>query len=207
MKTWFTADLHLGHDKVAQYRGFPDHVKHDEMILDNLRDTLKKGDQLWALGDVSGFPDTQSTAFEYLVQVAEDTETEMHLVSGNHDGTHPSSRMAPRRLQSYGLGLGYTNPFSSIQSLAAARIAGERALLCHFPYEGDHTDADRHVQYRPRDLGKIIIHGHTHATTPVSYSRQGSLQLCVSVDAWDMKPVSKDTLTTLVGIEREKEWQ
>lgn len=53
MTYWFTSDLHLGHEKVAELRGFPSVRKHDSVIVDNLLRSLNSGDKLFVLGDVS----------------------------------------------------------------------------------------------------------------------------------------------------------
>ena len=57
-------------------------------------------------------------------------------------------------------------------------------LLSHFPYDGDHTTTDREQQYRLRDLGLPIVHGHTHAAKIVTRSQEGTLQVHVGWDTW-----------------------
>lgn len=55
-QVWFTSDLHLGHGNIAARRerkdNFPQ-AHHDELILDNLANSLGKRDVLYVLGDVS----------------------------------------------------------------------------------------------------------------------------------------------------------
>lgn len=52
MVTYFTSDLHLGHNFVARKRGYSNTEEHDEAILETLKGTLKRRDVLWVLGDV-----------------------------------------------------------------------------------------------------------------------------------------------------------
>lgn len=46
------ADLHLGHDKAAKFRGFSSGIDHDERISENWRRTVTKRDVVYVLGDV-----------------------------------------------------------------------------------------------------------------------------------------------------------
>lgn len=191
MRDWLTADLHLGHARVAELRGFTSVEEHDDTIMANLGKMVQPGDRLWILGDISsGSEDGQRHALRVL-----DSHLfgrPMHLISGNHDSVHPMHSKAHKRWARHG------EVFSSVQSVASMKFAGERAILHHMPYDGDHTDTDRFEQWRVRDVGATIIHGHTHADFPLSTSREGTTQLCVSLDAWGMEPVAKETLEKIV---------
>jgi calcineurin-like phosphoesterase family protein len=92
--------------------------------------------------------------------------------------------------------------FDSVQAYARRRINGVQALLSHYPYAGagsDHTDVPRYGQHRLPDLGAVLLHGHTHlADQRLHLSDAGTPQVHVGVDAWAMKPVSLDTITTLL---------
>ncbi len=50
MKIWLITDTHLGHDKMVDYCGRP--LDHSNIILDNLKASLKEGDTLIHLGDI-----------------------------------------------------------------------------------------------------------------------------------------------------------
>lgn len=206
MTDWFTADLHLGHDKVAQLRGFSSTAEHDNTILTNLHHSIGDGSgRLWILGDLSVGNKHEAAALAALNKLAfrHMDATTLHLIAGNHDSVHPMSSQAHKVMDRYvRSGDNYMPTFASVATMASIKIAGERALLSHYPYDGDHRTIDRHEQFRPRDLKATIIHGHTHAPLPISYSDRGSLQICVSLDAWGMKPVTKDTLTRLI-----QEWK
>lgn len=201
MTDWFTADLHLGHEAVAKLRGTTND-EHTFMIWNNLIRTTNRGDRLYVLGDlVSGFenPNAELDRIADLSMTLDDNGVQMHVITGNHDLVHPSRSKAGRYL------FDYCNVVDSVANIGTLKIAGQRAVLSHYPYDGDHKAEDRDIQWRARDLGAPIIHGHTHASEPVSWSRQGTLQICVSLDAWDMHPVSKDELARLIERNQKKE--
>ena len=52
-KIWVISDLHLGHQKMALYRGFESVERHDELIIQNWNQRVRKGDTVWILGDIS----------------------------------------------------------------------------------------------------------------------------------------------------------
>ncbi|MFY2788469.1 metallophosphoesterase [Rhodococcus sp. MALMAid1271] len=176
MTVWFTSDLHLGHQKVAQERGFDDPDAHDVAIYDSLESTLKRGDQLWILGDMTvGGSAAEAAALFGLGAIAAPAHgIELHLIAGNHDSCHP---MANRN--SHNRQRAFLETFTSVQLFARRRIAGQPVMSSHFPYRGDHSPQDRGVQYRLPDLGEYVLHGHTH-----SPSVGTGKQIHVGWDAW-----------------------
>jgi calcineurin-like phosphoesterase family protein len=77
--------------------------------------------------------------------------------------------------------------------------------LSHFPYEGDSHDGDRYTKFRLEDKGTPLIHGHTHAeydklgkAARVSFSKSGTLQIHVGMDAWDYTPVDEARILRLM---------
>ena len=53
-KIFITSDLHLGHAKLAEIRGFGSVKDHDECIIQNIADVIKnKRYVLWLLGDIA----------------------------------------------------------------------------------------------------------------------------------------------------------
>jgi len=190
MSVWFTSDLHLGHQKVAQERGFDDPDAHDVAIYDILEATLKRGDQLWILGDMTvGGSAAEAGALFGLGAIAAPAHgIELHLIAGNHDSVHP---MANRN--SHNRQRAFMQTFTSVQLFARRKIAGQPVLLSHFPYEGDHSEADRGVQYRLRDEGEWLLHGHTHSADRTD----GTRQLHVGWDAW-RRPVHLDEIADII---------
>ncbi len=62
------------------------------------------------------------------------------------------------------------------------------------PYEGDSGDEDRHLDWRPTDEGRVLLHGHVHST----WRRNGRM-INVGVDVWDYEPVPEQTIIDLVA--------
>lgn len=177
---WLTSDTHFGHQKVAELRGFDSVEAHDRTILHNLS-KIPSGDVLWHLGDVAmgGWKDT--------ILPLRTLPFDIHAVLGNHDRPHPSMSSAHNHLAEFQT----LGGFKSVQTMATIRFNGEDFLLSHFPYSGD-TDGrmeERFTQYRLRDEGKILIHGHTHSSYKWSSTAQGTSQIHVGLDAWNLKPV------------------
>ena len=189
MTDFFTADLHLCHPAVAQMRGFGTAGEHDEQVLSNLDRDLSPGDRLFILGDLSkGSGDPEDRALELLEELRQSTAAELHLIAGNHDS------VSPHRSKWIQAAEAMSPTFASVSGSGTLKIAGTRAMLSHYPYDGDHSAVDRHTQLRLRDVGAPVIHGHTHAREVLSHSAQGTPQVCVSLDAWDLRPASKEEL-------------
>jgi calcineurin-like phosphoesterase family protein len=202
MRTFYTSDLHFGHRLVAGKRGFgtvveytemtdgepvtfrrvdvsPEQVaEHDATLIANWNRIVSPGDQVWVLGDVTlyGILDV----IERVSQLYGDKR----LVLGNHDEGHPVHRGSHKKLALY------RGVFESVHTSESVRLEGQDVLLSHFPYEGDgEGKTDRFAQWRLRDEGLAIIHGHTHLPGQLTRSDKGSLQIHVGLDAWEMKPV------------------
>ncbi|HUK71381.1 MAG TPA: metallophosphoesterase family protein [Streptosporangiaceae bacterium] len=186
---WFTSDTHFRHKMVAGLRGFETPEAHDYEIVRRWNAAVRPEDAVWHLGDV-GMGKTDD-AFWACVDALNGTK---HLITGNHDAAWPGHRDSHKRQREW------LDHFASVQALARRRIGEHHVLLSHFPYQGDHTEVDRCGQYRLRDLGMWLLHGHTH-----SKERRGPFhpgiamlgaepqpvmrQLHVGLDAWDLTPV------------------
>lgn len=194
MALFFVADLHIGHRFVSELRGFVDPGIHDYVLAQRWDDTVTdKNDHVWVLGDISvGGKAAQRKALEWVSE----RRGVKHLVLGNHDGPFPGNRDSHKWLPEY------TEVFSSVQFAARRKILGQSVVLAHLPFDGDHG-VDRYPQWRLRDLGTPILHGHTHSQEKVSYSGNGTLQIHVGVDAWDLRPVSLGEIEKLMeGVAR-----
>lgn len=189
---YFTADLHLCHEKVAKIRGFDSVPDHDYSVIKALSKVAHSGNQIYILGDISG-GGRESTALGTLALTFMHKDADLHLICGNHDSFHPMHRHYAKNRESALLNAA----FKTVDTLGTFRHNKGKVMLSHFPYAGDRGE-DRYPEYRLNDVGKPIVHGHTHSENVVSYSDKGSLQLCVSLDAWDMKPVPKHTLATVI---------
>jgi calcineurin-like phosphoesterase family protein len=176
--TWLMADPHLGHGLAAKLRGFDDVAQHDTTIIRNIRRRVQYQDTLFLLGDLAfnGWADRV-----HRLRIA----AELHIILGNHD--RPAVNNS--RGHTYQRQLMDLTGAQSVLPFARISHEGQTFLLSHYPYDGDHG-ADRYEQWRLRDLGVPIIHGHTHSSEKLSYSKLGTPQICVSAEAWDMQPAS-----------------
>ena len=201
---FFTSDMHIGHRKVARDRAervgvpFPEGdfgdqdciAWHDDFIAQRWDDVVAPEDIVIVVGDISIGGKAQFAALEWFRR----RPGVKHIVTGNHDGAHPSNRDFARWMPHY------TEVFASVAPFARRKIAGNDVMISHYPYNGDHTNVDRDVQYRMRDEGMPIIHGHTHSSRQFSHSARRTPQVHIGVDAWDYTPVRVDDVARTFGM-------
>lgn len=202
MGVLFTSDLHLGHAKVAAKRGFMSSAEHDLEVSRRWASVVRPDDDVYVLGDATG--NASRVSLDWAFQVLAALPGRKHLVWGNHDGGHPMHRDAHKFVRRY------LEVFESVNSAARRRIYGREVLLSHFPYERD-RDEVRHTQWRLRDEGLPLLHGHTHGDErlTVTDSWTGTrgprrarianrVEVHVGLDAWDLTPVPLDVVHGLL---------
>lgn len=196
MTTFFTSDLHIGDRSVARYRGFGDDGAsyHDNTLARRWDRTVADDDEVWVLGDVSGSRNRRA-ALDWI----SDRTGVKHLITGNNDGAHPMFADAPAALPLY------LEVFASVASAGRQEwiLPGDvpaEVLLSHFPFSGEGGRMeDRFTQWRLRDLGVPVIHGHVHTTDRVTRSDpRGTLQIHIGVDAWNLMPVPQDRVMAMM---------
>lgn len=74
----FISDLHFGHDKIAQIRGFKDSTEQDEYIISEWNKNVHKRDLIYILGDISRNDISQYYKLGLL-------QGKKVLIAGNHD--------------------------------------------------------------------------------------------------------------------------
>jgi calcineurin-like phosphoesterase family protein len=177
MTVWFTSDIHFGHRLVADHRGFKDDTQaHDETIIENWVGSVRKDDIIWVLGDLTLHSPGPA------LEIIRDLPGRKQFIAGNHDACHPMHREAHRHQARF------LEVFESVQPFARQKWSGQTFLLSHFPYERDRGEA-RYMQYRLPDHGEYLIHGHTHGQ-----ERFMGREIHVGLDAWDLAPVSLETI-------------
>jgi calcineurin-like phosphoesterase family protein/diadenosine tetraphosphate (Ap4A) HIT family hydrolase len=184
---WFTSDTHFGHRAMIDRGWRPQYASVADMnadLIDRWNTSVRPADTVWHLGDWGLGP-----AAEHLAILARLHGT-IHLVTGNHDKPWPGNRDAHKHQAAW-----IRAGFASVQAFARRRIAGQQVLLSHFPYEGDHTGQDRADQYRLRDLGLPLLHGHVHDEWRIR-----GRQLNVGVDVHDFRPVHLDEVAHLLEL-------
>lgn len=181
---YYTSDFHLGHEKIAQMRGFDTVAEHDAAILDRWRETVGPRDIVHLLGDMTG-----GGKIDEMLETVAALPGIKHLVPGNHCPVHPSNRRAARWQRRY------LEVFESVQPFARHKIGGHDVLLSHFPYTEDHTETPRYTQYRLADEDRWLLHGHTHSPRKVSSPRE----IHVGVDAWDFAPAAREAIAAIIA--------
>jgi calcineurin-like phosphoesterase family protein len=167
--TYYTADPHLGHRFVAKTRGFGEDVSaHDAAIVDHWAATVRKDDIVYVLGDVAVSSPT------YALGVLAALPGRKRLITGNHDRAGAQFRDAPR------WDVIYRQAFEWIAPFGRRRIAGRQVLMSHWPYYLDREVPPRDEQYRLRDHGAMLLHGHLHSNEV----RTSPTEIHVGWDAW-----------------------
>ena len=184
-RTFFTSDLHLGHQLVSDMRGFTTTGSHDEALAQRWDAAINRNDAVWVLGDISGGGrGSQLAALDWLSQ----RPGKKHLVSGNHDTVHPMHLTAHTVLPDY------LRVFETVQSAARRQIAKRNCLLSHFPYTTNAlVDRRDFSQWQLPDRGDWLLHGHIHRDV-----QQVGHQIHVGLDAWGLAPVLLDTIANML---------
>lgn len=173
---FYTSDTHFNHHFIARDRGHGNAEEHDEYLIEAFNRELTKRDHLWILGDVF-----MGSITAGLPQVAR-LKGIKHLVLGNHDAAHPMHKKSHAQLRRF------YEVFESVHLHEQHRINDQDVLLSHYPYKGDHKPEDRDTQWRLRDEGRWLLHGHVHKMWGIN-----GRQINVGVDV-NAGPVHRDLI-------------
>ena len=195
MTTWFTSDLHFGHEKIAQYTGRPyDSVPemNDDIVV-RWNSHTKPEDTVYVLGDVC-----MGKLDESLLYISQLNGRKI-LVPGNHDRMFDAKGAKHERAIQRYLDAGFDEIVSYHSPLFIAISSPEIALVVqahHLPYNGDSGENDdRYEAFRPTphpESAGRLLHGHTHGR----WRKKGDM-IDVGVDAWGGYPVSERELVDL----------
>ncbi|HTN99244.1 MAG TPA: hypothetical protein VL068_01110, partial [Microthrixaceae bacterium] len=187
MQTWFTSDLHLGHNNIIRYcaRPFSSVDEMDEALVQRWNETVADEDRIWVLGDFALGDIGASLALTSTLRGRK------ILLAGNHDRCWAGTGKKTHEWTERYLEAGFDEVLQGEQTMS---IVGEQVRLCHFPYEGDSHDHDRFVGNRPIDDGGWLLHGHVHERW-----RQRQRMINVGVDVNDFCPVSIDEIAQMIA--------
>ncbi|WP_062384545.1 metallophosphoesterase [Demequina iriomotensis] len=171
---WFTADLHLRHQLVADVRGFASTNAHDEAICSAWWNVVDNDDIVYVLGDLT------VREHAYALNRIATLPGRKRLILGNHDAAHP---LFADYAEAESM---YRDVFESVGTHGIRAFDGAVAMLSHFPFDGDSYTDDSSERHRLRDVGLPVIHGHTHSTEQLTRSSTGTLQIHVGLDAHGM---------------------
>lgn len=146
---WVTSDTHFWHEESLDLykRPFLDVEAMNDAFIDAINGAVRKGDELWHLGDfVGGLPWKKQPrrAVKLARACRERIRCErVHLVRGNHD---------PRLS-------GFERLFASVHDIATWKgweRGAHRIVLCHYPL----------LSWQGRWNGALHLHGHLHGGLP-----------------------------------------
>lgn len=138
----FISDTHFGHKNIIQYsnRPFSSVDEMNEAMIENWNKVVKKGDDVYHLGDVSFVPLTETKA------ILKRLNGNIHIIWGNHDKT----------LQANISELISSQAVRSVQHYKELKINGSHLVLFHF---GQRVWNKSHH-------GSIHLYGHSHGSLP-----------------------------------------
>lgn len=200
-KVFYTSDIHIGHKFVAGTRGFlkdehkgkeidftnkdklPADVRewtdpnaHDNWLANIWDNSIRDIDTVYLLGDMS------MSGGDECLKWLDARPGKKYLIAGNHDPVHPSNHDSERHAEKW------RPHFADIQAFSRRRLGGHQVLMSHFPYSGrgaeGHGVRERHTQYRFKDMGLPLLHGHTHGKEKVHFSDYGTPEIHVGIDSW-----------------------
>lgn len=188
---WYTSDLHFGHKKVSEIRGFETPDAHDLAITEEWRRVVTKKDIVHVLGDLTLGPSARA------LQIIRELPGTKHFIAGNHDEVHPAHKTATSRIVTEN----WYRSFASVHPFLKKTLNHMPVLLSHFPYsdwgDGESREGSRYDQYRLPDKGLPLLHGHTHGREQAHTGWSGEAHMLhVGWDAWG----------TLVPQETVVEW-
>lgn len=203
MKTWFTADLHLGHQRIIDLcnRPFKTVEEMNEELIAAINSKVSEKERLVILGDIC------MGKLEYSLPLLEEIRAaEIVLVPGNHDRwslAYQHRGDAEEKRENFRLRYARDERFIVLADSAPSawtffQLSGEwqrlgdpweQTLFSHYPYQGDSQGEDRAGFLRAEDEGAPIIHGHVHEEWRVR-----GRQFNVGMDVNNFEPVSEEEL-------------
>lgn len=190
--TFLTSDEHFFHAAINDLCDRPfdsvDECAHAMIARHNKK--VKDGDRTIHLGDFL-FGD-RARLKEILAQL----NGEHVLVWGNHDRGSATKSGAWAYQREY-LDAGFVGAVDHA-AISLPQVKGgataRKVVLSHYPYHADHKDTPRYNQFRLRDEGAWLIHGHVHGLYTV---RDRGVN--VGVDVWDFTPVQDHEVARLIN--------
>lgn len=180
---YFTSDLHFNHANIIEYcdRPFSGVTEMNEALIDNWNSTVNDDDTVYVLGDVCMGKIEDSLALLPRLKGFK------RLIPGNHDrcwvGNGNKHKAWIARYEAVGF---------NITAERHITHNGYFFLLDHFPYHGDSGPEERYEEFRPKDTGCWLLHGHVHDAWAVN-----GRQINVGVDVNNYRPISLDDLVKL----------
>lgn len=205
---YLTSDLHLGHLNVISYcnRPYKDVAEMNDAIVQAINSRVQKNDELYILGDVSLNPKWMEFLMERIVC------RNVHLIVGNHDSVFQNKLGAKPEKTAKFMERYFRAGFKSIQNTLWVTLSKKKpwwkfwgynkeitVQLSHFPFVPEDIKAEdtRYLNHRPKDLGQILLAGHSHCV----YLKRGR-QIDVGFDG-ALKVWSEEEIIDLIEDPRD----
>jgi calcineurin-like phosphoesterase family protein len=184
---FFTSDHHFGHTNIIKYcsRPFSSVEEMDAEMLRRWNEVVNPKDTVYYLGDFS-------LAKRAVLDIAPRLHGEKHLIMGNHDACHPCHKKKAEAAKQLYIEAG----FKSLALEMSFEIKGHRVLLTHMPFLEKNAQAAydlRYPQYRPKDEGQWLLHGHVHEKWRIN-----GRMINVGVDVWNFYPVPLEEIENIL---------
>ena len=171
---WFSSDWHLGHANVIRFsdRPFKSVEEMNKEIIRRMFAPMKKGDDLYLLGDLSW----SEEGYEMIFAEADRKGVNIHWILGNHDQKEYRK---------------YRNRVKSITDYREIKVQGHSVTLCHYPmltWNKSHFDA-----------WMLFGHHHTsgHGDSKIKELTKGKM-LNVNCEFNDYKPYSENDIIRIM---------
>ena len=188
MTSFFTSDLHIGHANIIKYtdRPYASVAEMNDDMVERWNSVVTADDDVIIVGDLAMGKLDESLAYVSLLNGTK------YLIPGNHDRMFGCKETKYTNACQRYLDAGIRAVLNSRVELALPKVTN--VLVTHFPYAGDSREGpDRYEDHRPPDLGRFLVHGHTHGL----WRRSGRM-VDVGVDAWAGYPVSWGSVAELL---------
>ena len=177
MDIFFTSDLHFGHKnllKMGKGRPFSSIEEHDQLLIENWNNVVKKGDLVYILGDVSLGCDLEKLC-EYFKML----NGAKHLIVGNHDRKKEMATLLNKNL------LQSMRDYYELKYVVPINNKPYKFVLSHYPI------LEFNNSYRKN--WSIHLYGHIHDTANYDnlYKKLGFAAAHIGVDTSDKYPNTK----------------
>lgn len=185
MNSYFIADLHLGHKNIVLgesrwedrtgCRKFQTLSEHDDLIINNINETVGYNDKLYVLGDFVFGGKDNIPKYRHRINCQK-----VILIRGNHD-LHMFKNSVVFDNGKY---INVNSLFSEVYDLLDFKIGANKIVLCHFPI----------LSWHRQSRGAVHLYGHVHEE--LGFHPQA---VCVSAECVGYKPASLDFVVKLVN--------
>jgi calcineurin-like phosphoesterase family protein len=196
----FSSDHHFDHANVIKYceRPFKTVEEMNETMVERWNSKVTNEDLVHYLGDFC----LNKAGLRFRNRL----NGEIILHPGNHDGKILKTKDEKKREKDIArykdagfFDVHWRKPFFYMGKF--------NAYLWHLPYVPEKPPVDydlRYMEFRPKDQGQWLLHGHVHEKA----GKLGPRMINVGVDVWNGYPVSEDRIFEAMKDERDfvKEW-